>query len=259
MSFIKQALEECNGCRTGNQINQVDGWKGAPDPKAIVDTDTTYDDGKGIKDTVVISGPLSHAYTQALLLTLKKEPLQGKEEAPSATDIIEEVTTDEDPLLKKNNKEQIGISTEGMQQDEDIESFMIQELHKNSEEISYLANKFDFVKPDQLPVNVVCNTTLISMTDFMKIESFVEFTKDRGNSSVQYAVVVLPDSLNRTTKNTVQSKFVNVDLFDSSKEDEMKNFNAAVEAHVKPAGYKVFVGMEEYFGYLHDLSMKLRK
>lgn len=257
MSFIKQALEECTSCGNCNKTNQPVSWKDGTDPKAADDTATTYDDGKGIKDTVVISGPLSHAYTQALLLTLKKEPLQEKTDAPSVSDIIEEVT-EEDPLLK-NNKNTIGISTESNQQDEDVEGYMFSHFRENPEEVKYLANKFDFIHPDRLPVNVVCNTTLIGMTDFMKIESFMEFTKDRSNSSIEYAVVVLPDSLNRTSKNTVQRKFVNVDIVDPSIEDQLKEFTAAVEAHVKPAGYKVFMGMEEYFKYLRDLKVELRK
>lgn len=257
MSFIKQALEECSGCGNSSKTNQAVSWKNGADPKVAEGTATTYDDGEGTKDTVIISGPLSHAYTQALLLTLKKEPLQEKTDAPSAAAVIEEVVSTEDPLLK-NDKNTIGIATESTQQDEDIERYIFSHFQDNPEEVRYLANKFDFIHPDRLPVNVVCKTTLIGMTDFMKIESFMEFTKDRSNRSIEYAVVVLPDSLNRTSRNTVQRKFVNVDTFDPSFEDQLKEFTAAIEAHVKPAGYKVFMGMEEYFKYLHDFNVEKR-
>ena len=254
MSFIQEALEECKGCKPSAQVSQTDAWKGTPDPKAIVDTGTTYDDGKGVKDTVVISGPLSHAYTQALLLTLKKEPLQGQEDAPTPEEVVSEEASEEDPLLKKKGPEPIGIATETIQQDEDIELYMEREFKDNAAEVDFLANKFDFVRPDQLPTNVVCKTTLITMTDFLKIDNFIEFTQDRKNSSIEHVLVVVADTLGRTSKNTTQTKLIDIGIVADERAHE---FNAAVEAYVRPAGYKVFEGMEQYFKYLRTLSETL--
>jgi hypothetical protein len=134
---------------------------------------------------------------------------------------------------------------------------MAAEMRKNEPDVSYLANKFDFVHQDQLPINVVCKTTLISMTDFMKIDKFMEFTENRGDGSVQHAVVVLPDSLNRTSTNTSQLKFIDVVSVDIEGDNLIKEFKTAVEAHVEPAGYKVFMGFEDYFKFLRTLSKDL--
>lgn len=239
MKFISQAIEECVTCNSPKQVNNFDAWRNTTGDKPIVDTNTTYDDGKGIKDTIMIDGPLSQAFTQALLLTLKKEPLTDNEEEPTA------------PTVVQDGKENKTEANETFQQQEDEDFFSIKDFENSSSEINFLANKFDFVKPEQLPTNVICKTTLITLTDFLKIDNFMEFTQNRSNSSIDHVVVVVSDSLARTSNNVTSTRLI--DVGGESKE-QIREFNQAVETYVKPAGYKVFTDLKSYFSYLKDLS-----
>lgn len=254
MGLISQAFEECKSC----QNNSVNAWNGKPDPKAINKTDVTYNDGEGVKDTVVIDGPLSHAFTQALNIHLKKKPLQPTEEVPTPEASQEEAIEEKDEMLKQNKVAKIGIAAESQQQTETTDSILIRELDDNSEEFLFLANKFDFVEPDELPINIVCKTTIVAMNDFLKPSNIIGLTDDKTRSSIDHVVVVVGDSLGRTN-NTTSRSFIAVESYDKNFESstQEKDFKAVVENHVKPAGYKVFLGMEQYANYLKNLSKEL--
>lgn len=257
MNFMQQALEECASCTGENNKDIVDPWKGKVDPKENTDTGAVYDDGKGVKDTVMISGPLSHAYTQALLLTLKKEPLQAEEkealdeETPNTQDPIER----KDPMLQKDTTMKIGMATEGAQMDETANFLMIKEINANEADVDFVNGRYDFIESKDLPVNVVCNTTLISLVDFMRPHNIVGFTEDKNNAFIDNVVVVM-DTNGRTANTTMRRNIVQIDS-DEDGQQELVEFNLAVESHVAPAGYKVFLGLEAYFKYLRTLSKQL--
>lgn len=258
MKLVQLAMEEnaCNGCSNGGFNSK--GLATVSKRNTTHATDATYDKGEGIKDTVLISGPLSHAYTQALLMTLKKEPLANKQEEPvEAEEEKEEV--EKDPLLKQNEVGQIGISQESVQQEMAEHTFLAKQFEQNSEEVKFLANKFDFMEGKDLPTNVVCSTTVISITDFMRPHNLFSFTQDRTGSFIEHVVVVVADPMARTSKGLTKTKFFEVAERERTfaDRDDQEEFDVAVESYVKPAGYKLFIGMEAYFAYLKGLSKEL--
>ena len=85
MSLIRQALEGCQNCALAESQDK--------DNKPV-QTDITYNEGDGIKDTVIIDGPLSQVFTKALNVKLKKQPLTSEPEEKVA------------PLVTKPQEEQ---------------------------------------------------------------------------------------------------------------------------------------------------------
>ena len=78
MSLIKSALEECASCNSNKYgYSEV---KQGQDTNGRLKDGFTYDDSKGIKDSVILTGPLSEVYTKALNIPLRKTPLIKPEE-----------------------------------------------------------------------------------------------------------------------------------------------------------------------------------
>ena len=78
MSLIQSALEECASCNSNKYgYSEV---KQGQDTNGRLKDGFTYDDSKGIKDSVILTGPLSEVYTKALNITLRKTPLVKPEE-----------------------------------------------------------------------------------------------------------------------------------------------------------------------------------
>lgn len=69
------ALEQCNSCNNsaGSEPARNDALK-----------PVTYDEGNGIKDKIVMSGPLSEIFTQALNQVFQKKPLELTNNPPEA-------------------------------------------------------------------------------------------------------------------------------------------------------------------------------
>lgn len=259
MSFIKDALEACNGCNSSSQTT-VDSWTGTGKSDRNVDTGVTYNDGRGVKDTVLISGPLSHAYTKALLIALRKQPLQEEDEAAPVEEQVVDTTEEEDESkILGSRKTEIGLATESAQQEDENDFFMSARVNDNLKDVAFLANKFDFIEAKDLPINVVCKTTLITLSEFMRPQNLVKYTDERKSSTIDHVVVVLSDSLGRTKHTTTERKLVQIETDNilTSDTNQLNDFNHSVENFVTPAGYKVIIGMESYFAYLKNLSAEL--
>ena len=258
MSFIRQALEECQACE---QKKNADNTANQP-----VNTNVTYNDGQGIKDTVVVDGPLSEVFTKALNVKFKKQPITG-EETPEQEKVVTKQEalqeTQDNPLLRKNSNEKIGIGNESQQQEHE-EEFVFNELDKNSEQFKYIANSFDFVQKTDVPIKVTSKTTIFTVGDFLKPNNLLNFTEDKTNSPVEHIVVLVSDALGRTSQTTTTTKFVTIptssDNFKNTvfeNEEQCKEVNAVVESHFKPNGYKVVLGIEAYADYLAKMAKDL--
>lgn len=256
MSFIGEAMEACSTCNngTGADGKVVNGYDGKNDPNAIKQTDHTYSDGEGVHDTVMIKGPLSEVFTKALNVSLKKQPLQPQQESPTPETVTEQAAEEKSDLLKQHSAEKIGFGTESSQIDESNLQYLVREFDEHSAEIKFVANKFDFCTPDELPKNVNCQATLISMTDFMSPTKVCEILDQAPNSKVQRVLVVVSDSLGRASGHTTQQRLVDVhytgDEYSNLKHNPQ--FNTAVEDHFKPIDMKVVIGIEGFFAFLED-------
>ncbi len=258
MSFIRQALEECQACE---QKQQHDNTASKP-----VNTDVTYNDGKGIKDTVVVDGPLSEVFTKALNVKFKKQPITGEETPNEEQVVTKQEALDQqqkDPILRKNTNEKIGIANESQQQDVE-EEFVFNELDKNSEQFKYIANSFDFVQKGEVPIKVTSKTTIFTVGDFLKTSNLVTMAEDKTDSPVEHIVVLVSDALGRTRQTTTTTKFVTIPTSEDNfketvfkNEEQFKEVNAVVESHFKPNGYKVVFGIEQYADYLAQMAKNL--
>ena len=272
MSLIQEALESCANCTAGKggaapDGQVVNGYDGKHDPKAIRQTGVTYQDNdEGIHDTVMIKGPLSEAFTKALNLKFKKKPLQPVQETPSpeqaTEEVVEQQNADEkNPLLKQHSSEKIGIGSESSQIDEQNLQYMIREFDDHSAEVQFVANKFDFMTPSQLPKNIACQATLISMTDFMTPSKATEIIEQAANCRTQKVLVVVSDALGRATDLTTKGQLVDIHYTGG----EYANFKnnpelvPAVESYQQHFSMPIVVGLEGFFAYLEDFWNNKRK
>lgn len=252
MSLIRQALEGCQNCALAESQDK--------DNKPV-QTDVTYNEGDGIKDTVIIDGPLSQVFTKALNVKLKKQPLTSEPEEKVAPLVTKPQEEQKDPLLKQNSKAPIGIATESQQQTSQEEAFIINELDKNSKEFDYIANSFDFVEKGQVPIKVTSKSTIITVGEFLKPSNLIKFTEDKKNSPVEHIVVLVADSLGRTKDTTVTSRFVTIPTSEDNfketvfkDEEQCKEFEVVFESFIKPAGIKVALGIEQFADILTKMA-----
>lgn len=275
MKFI--SIEQCDTCSGGgstaisnpNGPNVVDSNTSNLDKKKIDKTDATYDDGDGIKDTIMIDGPLSFAFTNALNQVFKKKPLSDIDETTTGEQAQAEDTAKEAldekaenknaEILKQNSPEQIGLATEDFEQlDESNATLLIKELSKNVSDMSFFANKFDFISSSELPVNVVNRTSVINFTDFVKPSEFCKFLESQPNSTIDHVVLVLgsPGALGRVEENT--SKKV-IQPFVSRQDIEagptIEEVRKVADNYIENC--QVCFGFEEYVTYLKYLKRQL--
>lgn len=262
-SFMNDAMEACATCMGGSSSaapdgKVVNGYDGKHDPKAIRNTGHTYSDGEGAHDTVMVKGPLSEAFTKALNVKLKKQPLQPQQEQPtpeqSQEQVIEQNADEKNPLLQQHSAGKIGIGAESSQIDEANMQYMIREFDDHSAELNFVANKFDFLTEAELPRNVACQATLISMTDFMTPSKVIELLENAPNSRSQKLLVVVSDALGTSAGITTQERLVDIHYTGGEYANLKHNpeFNAACEDHFAPAGFKVVIGIEGFFAFLED-------
>ena len=261
LTFMHTAMEACATCNNGKGADGkvINGYDGKNDPKAITNTGHTYADGSGVKDTVMIDGPLSEAFTHALNYKLKKQPLQEEPDQPDLQTQQEKTAEqnkddNESPLKRQHSVEQIGMATESMQVDESDLQVMIREFDEHSAEVQFVANKFDFMTPAQLPINVGCQVTLISMTDFLSPSKVWEVMERAENTRTEKILVVVSDSLGRASGQTTQERLVDIQSTGAeyAKFKDHPEFNAAVENFFTPIKMKVVVGLEGFFAAIED-------
>lgn len=255
MRFMNAVLEECASCNK----SMTDIPTHIDSSATEKDASFTYNDGKGIKDTVMINGPLSKAYTSALNLAFKKTPLvETANEEPTLNDAVQEEAEERDPMLRQNQKENLVVGSESAQQQSE-EEFFLRELDRNSKELGFLANNFDFVKPEMLPHNVVCNTTIFTVGKLLAPENLFFFSEKKANEYVDNVILIVSDVNGRTASNTTKSRFINIevknDFFDEI--DQENDFKAVTEGYIEPNGYKIVFGVEAYIEHLKALRKSL--
>lgn len=262
MSFIRQALEECATCDKTKMVTSGDPAKNGIDDKSSF---TYSEDNKGIKDTIMMNGPLSDACTKALNMAFKKIPLDNVENEPtldeSVTNIEMEKSNDaKDPILRQNKREGFVVGSESNQQEDEVaEVYLLREFDNNSKELNFLANNFDFVKPEELPHNIVCNTTVFTVGKLLEPENLFFFTDKKPSSPIDNVILVVSDALGRTAQTTTTKKIVDVKLKDDffGDIDQERDFKAVVENYITPAGYTVCLGVESYVAHLKKLRKTL--
>lgn len=133
----------------------------------------TYDEGEGQKELIVLTGPLSQAYTDALNIYFEKKPITGEfDEVVNDA----ELTGQEKTALAQSNIAS-GVANETQANDETILTGLIRELKyvdagndlpkyydfKNDSQV------FDSVQPNSKPVNIVeiVDPETLAQTDYI--------------------------------------------------------------------------------------------
>ncbi len=147
----KLSLEQCQDCQA---------QAGAP----AGDTDLnrfTYDEGGGIKDKIIMTGPLSQVFTQALNILFEKKPLELTDNPPQADTPVQSAPAE--------------AAAESYSQDHFMEQ-MVSEM-KSTPELEVVLSDFDVksvkdhledVKHDTVPLDPPEVTTVL-VTDVKDI------------------------------------------------------------------------------------------
>ena len=236
MSLIKSALEECASCNS-NKYGHTDAKQGQSNNGRLKDG-FTYDDGKGVKDSVILTGPLSEVYTKALNITLRKTPLVKPEED----------TPDLDTGVRV--KDSIGdnpiIGTEDMKETDDtmlVMSLLKDKMSKS--DVDDVDENYEFTTLASDPSNVVANIAVMTASDAIrpefvdKIQSYKETNADHDTILV---VSVPTNSGSEGTK--INQKLINLNPRANVLGDEAPQLEKAFESLYERNGIKVFYGAE---------------
>lgn len=237
MSVFRSAFEECNSCsgkaggaglssnfRTGDKLK--DGF--------------TYDDSKGIKDNIVLSGPLSEVYTKALNITLRKTPLTKVEDSTPQLDDV---------------KERSVVGTEALKEEDDtlvVLNLLKDKLSKaDSEEVD---ENYEFTTLATDPTNVVANIAVMTASDAVRpevVDKIQQYKESNANHDTILVVTVPTNSGSEGTK--VYQKLINLNPRANILGNDAVQLEKAFESLYERNGIRVFYGVEglvEAIGYV---------
>ena len=245
MSLIQSALEECASCNS-NKYGHTDAKQGQSNNGRLKDG-FTYDDGKGVKDSVILTGPLSEVYTKALNITLRKTPLVKPEED----------TPDLDTGVRV--KDSIGdnpiIGTEDMKETDDtmlVMSLLKDKMSKS--DIEDVDENYEFTTLASDPSNIVANIAVMLASDAIQPETVDKLQTYKETNSHQDTILVVTVPTNTNTEGTkVQQKLINLNPRANVLGDDAPQLEKAFESLYEHHGIKVFYGAEgliEAIGYI---------
>ena len=193
-------------------------------PESAGEAGVTYDEGEGVKQTVMISGPMSEAYTRALHLCFTKVSVQDP------TDTNTPVT-----------------ATESQQEDNGIISGIIAEVSSkvDDETLARVGDQFDFADVhDDLDDDNVTTRVYTAVGGQATQPEFVDAVQSMShNKRVIVAVVARPHG--ESTGVYLRKQFIELNDGAASQltMGEEQELQAAAEALYTPFGVKMVFGM----------------
>ena len=236
MSLIQSALEECASCNS-NKYGHTDAKQGQSNNGRLKDG-FTYDDGKGVKDSVILTGPLSEVYTKALNITLRKTPLiKPEEDTPDLTTKVSvKNNTDENPI----------IGTEALKEEDDTLVVLNLLKDKLSESDADEVDKnYEFTTLASDPSNVVANIAVMTASDAIRpeiVDKIQSYKETNANHDTILVVSVPTNSGSEGTK--INQKLINLNPRANVLGDEAPQLEKAFESLYERNGIKVFYGAE---------------
>ena len=236
MSLIQSALEECASCNSNKHgYSEV---KQGQDTNGRLKDGFTYDDSKGIKDSVILTGPLSEVYTKALNITLRKTPLiKPEEDTPDLSTNVR---------VKNDTGENLIIGTEALKEEDDTLIVLNLLKDKLSESDADEVDKnYEFTTLASDPSNVVANIAVMTASDAIrpefvdKIQSYKETNADHDT----ILVVTVPTN-NGSEGTKINQKLINLNPRANVLGDEAPQLEKAFESLYERNGIKVFYGAE---------------
>lgn len=248
-NLIKQAMETCETCNMNNAGSAINNFGNSLKQDTNLNTKGkdgfTYDEGKGIKDNVILSGPLSEIYTRALNISLKKIPIDQVEETPDDLDKTLDTTVLKDKEV--NTSDNIMVANEKMVMDEEIYA-IIQDI-KDLEIEDELLDKYKFTTVDTDPINVVANIAFMDPNQATQPENVDYLTNYKEDHDTQdtILVVTVPTHNQGHSGTQIKSKYIQLNdtsngLFKTYVEE--KFYDQSMESLYKSKGIKVYYGHE---------------
>jgi hypothetical protein len=245
MSLIQSALEECASCNSNKYgYSEV---KQGQDTNGRLKDGFTYDDSKGIKDSVILTGPLSEVYTKALNITLRKTPLiKPEEDTPDLSTNVR---------VKNDTGENLIIGTEALKEEDDTLIVLNLLKDKLSESDADEVDKnYEFTTLASDPSNIVANIAVMSASDAIQPETVDKLQTYKETNSHQDTILVVTVPTNTNTEGTkVQQKLINLNPRANVLGDDAPQLEKAFESLYEHHGIKVFYGVEgliEAIGYI---------
>jgi hypothetical protein len=236
MSLIQSALEECASCNSNKYgYSEV---KQGQDTNGRLKDGFTYDDSKGIKDSVILTGPLSEVYTKALNITLRKTPLiKPEEDTPDlTTNVRVKDDTGENPI----------IGTEALKEEDD--TLVVLNLLKDKlskEEATEVDENYEFTTLASDPSNVVANIAVMTASDAIRpeiVDKIQSYKETNANHDTILVVSVPTNSGSEGTK--VYQKLINLNPSANVLGNDAPQLEKAFESLYERNGIKVFYGAE---------------
>lgn len=247
--LIKAALEECMGCNSSNK-----GYKEISNntSNGKLKDGFTYDDSKGVKDSVILTGPLSEIYTKALNITLRKTPLvKSEEESPNLSSLDDEV--------EQNIRSDKSIAaTESMKEEDDI-LVALNGLKNNlsSGEINDIDQNYTFSTIDENPKNVVANIAVMTPDDASSPEVVDKLQTYKETNSNQDTILVVTVPTNNGSEGTkIYNKLINLNPKANILGEDSSAYEQAFENLYEKRGIKVYYGPEGFIDAVRHINRK---
>ena len=236
MSLIQSALEECSSCNSNKYgYSEV---KQGQDTNGRLKDGFTYDDSKGVKDSVILTGPLSEVYTKALNITLRKTPLiKPEEDTPDLNTNVR---------VKDDNGVNPIVGTEALKEEDD--TLMVLNLLKDKltkEEATEVDENYEFTTLASDPSNVVANIAVMTASDAIRPEIVDKIQTYKATNSNHDTILVVSVPTNSGSEGTkVYQKLINLNPSANVLGNDAPQLEKAFESLYERNGIKVFYGAE---------------
>ena len=199
------------------------------------DNSFTYDEGQGVKETVMLTGPLSEVYTRVLTHCFAKKELTGTDD--------QEVPTPSEPV----------IATESQQLEEQaLQMVLAQSTGGLNDPVG---NKFDFADELHEPENVTTKAYLVTPGAALMPEVVENVQNVAQNTDKKVIMVITASPKGETMGVDITKRFVQIggDVGKNSLYNDEEQFNVAAESLYKPFGVTVVHGIGGLVNHLRSL------
>lgn len=209
----------------------------------------TYDEGSGVKDTIVMSGPLGEVYTKALNTYFQKQDLTNPE---SKADTGENQADNVDKKLKEDADKNSGTTAamETQQLDQSGFDFIHNELdQENVDKRIGTGLKFARGSSPDVPLDDVSTTAFImDMQQALQPEVVEQIQSSKSNGRYHTVLVVYAKNHGYTIGQTLERQTITIGEGNGSVQAsrDITDFMAAAEEIYVKNGIPVFQGVGKF-------------
>lgn len=204
----------------------------------------TYDEGGGIKDTVLMTGPLSEIYTKALNVYFQKRDLTQPEAAADDGDKAAQ-KVDDKLNAKEGQSEEVAMESQNL--DEAMLTEILNELDQENVDRSMgLGLKFTAGKsPEAAATEISTTAYIMEMQQAMRPEVVEQIQTAKANSEYHTVLVVYTRPLGHTIGMIPDVKTLTINQGNRkvSSSDSVNQFMIAHEELYTKHGIPVFHGI----------------